>query len=56
MTQLALSSTIALSSGHAMPRLGLGVYQARGDECREAVSAALKLGYKMSERATRLRR
>lgn len=49
MSGLSLSSTIALNSGHKMPLLGLGVYQARGDECREAVSLALKVGYKMSE-------
>lgn len=51
MTQLALNSTIALNSGHKMPLLGLGVYQARGDECREAVSLALQAGYKMSAAA-----
>lgn len=49
MSKLSISSTISLNSGHKMPLLGLGVYQARGDECRDAVSTALRLGYKMSE-------
>lgn len=49
MSKLSIASTITLNSGHKMPLLGLGVYQARGDECRDAVSTALRLGYRMSE-------
>lgn len=32
-----------------MPVLGFGVYQARGDECKNAVKAALQDGYRHSE-------
>ncbi|KAH9946612.1 Aldo/keto reductase [Amylocystis lapponica] len=41
---LTISSTVRLSSGHAMPLLGLGVY--RNDDCVPACIAALKHGYR----------
>src|SRR3989344_8349658 len=37
--------SIKLSSGHEMPVLGLGTWQMKGKECKEAVKAAIKLGY-----------
>jgi diketogulonate reductase-like aldo/keto reductase len=47
MTRLTPSSTFALPGGVAIPMLGLGVYQSRpGAETREAVKAALQLGYR----------
>lgn len=44
---LAKDSTIQLANGR-LPRLGLGVYQARGDDCYEAVRKAIEVGYKHS--------
>lgn len=42
-----LSSTIRLTNGVEIPRIGLGVFQsARGEETRRAVSEALRLGYR----------
>ena len=38
--------TLPLRSGGAIPQLGLGVWQAPPDECRQAVAAALRLGYR----------
>ncbi len=38
--------TLALRSGGAIPQLGLGVWQAPPEECRKAVAAALRLGYR----------
>ena len=38
--------TLPLRSGGAIPQLGLGVWQAPPDECRAAVAAALRLGYR----------
>ncbi|KAK1923353.1 putative aldo-keto reductase [Papiliotrema laurentii] len=43
---LSLGSTIKLSSGHTIPRLGYGVYQARGQECQDGVETALRAGYR----------
>ena len=44
---LTIRSTATLRGGVEIPLLGLGVYQARpGAETREAVSAALQLGYR----------
>lgn len=34
-----------LNSGHSIPLVGLGTYQMRGEECREAVRTALDYGY-----------
>lgn len=47
--RLSLDSTVRLASGAQMPLLGFGVYQARGDECRQAVKTALEVGYRHSE-------
>ncbi|KAI0697744.1 Aldo/keto reductase [Cerioporus squamosus] len=41
---LTINSTVKLSSGYELPRLGLGVYQ--NDDCKPACLAALKHGYK----------
>jgi len=47
MSRLTLSSTYTLRGGVSIPMLGLGVYQSRpGSETREAVKAALELGYR----------
>jgi hypothetical protein len=56
MSPLTIDSTIKLSSGNLMPRLALGVYQSRGAECQNAVSEALKVGYRYSgsERVVRI--
>jgi diketogulonate reductase-like aldo/keto reductase len=43
----ALTRSVTLNNGVAMPMLGLGVFQARpGAETREAVAAALAVGYR----------
>ncbi|KAL1412605.1 hypothetical protein Q8F55_000352 [Vanrija albida] len=44
--RLSLESTRRLASGHTIPLLGFGVYQARGDECRAGVREALRVGYR----------
>jgi 2,5-diketo-D-gluconate reductase A len=41
-----------LSGGGRMPVLGLGTWQAQGDECYQAVRAALDLGYRHLDTAT----
>ena len=41
----SLTATAMLNSGFSIPLVGLGTYQMRGEECREAVRAALDLGY-----------
>ena len=43
---LSITSTIKLAAGGQMPRFGLGVYQARGQECGDSVKEALKAGYR----------
>ncbi|OSD02603.1 Aldo/keto reductase [Trametes coccinea BRFM310] len=43
-SQLSINSTVRLSSGYELPLLGLGVYQ--NDDCKPAVLAALKHGYR----------
>jgi diketogulonate reductase-like aldo/keto reductase len=49
---LTPDSTVALNNGVAMPRLGLGVWQTgRGHQTREAVGAALELGYRLIDTA-----
>jgi diketogulonate reductase-like aldo/keto reductase len=35
-----------LNSGHSIPVLALGVYQARSEECYSAVLTALEAGYR----------
>lgn len=47
MTDLTLQSTLPMRDGGAIPRLGLGVWQAaRGIETRQAVLWALESGYR----------
>jgi 2,5-diketo-D-gluconate reductase B len=43
---LSATSTIPLRGGGGMPVLGMGTWQLRGRECREAVRTALTLGYR----------
>ncbi|WVQ81056.1 hypothetical protein IAT38_003163 [Cryptococcus sp. DSM 104549] len=43
---LSISSTIKLPSGALLPRLGFGVYLAKGQECEVAVKEALASGYR----------
>ena len=38
--------TAQLNSGHSIPVLALGVYQARSEECYNAVLTALEAGYR----------
>jgi diketogulonate reductase-like aldo/keto reductase len=43
----ALTTTnVPLRTGSAIPQVGLGVWQASPEECRAAVGAALRLGYR----------
>ncbi len=50
---LSLSSTVTLNNGVEIPRLGLGVYQARkGREARNAVGYALEAGYRHVDTAS----
>jgi diketogulonate reductase-like aldo/keto reductase len=45
--ELSIASTIELNDGHAIPRLGLGVWLiAAGQNCESAVRAALAAGYR----------
>ena len=49
---LELSSRVTLNDGQTMPRLGLGVWQARaGAETVDAVTTALRLGYRLIDTA-----
>ncbi|WVW80024.1 hypothetical protein I302_101997 [Kwoniella bestiolae CBS 10118] len=43
---LSLESSIKLASGHSIPQLGYGVYQARSKECEDGVKEAIKAGYR----------
>lgn len=50
---LTIDSTIALNDGHAMPRLGLGVWQiSSGKSCEAAVRGALDAGYRHIDTAS----
>jgi 2,5-diketo-D-gluconate reductase A len=42
----------ALADGGAMPLLGFGTWQIRGRQCRDAVRAALEVGYRHVDTAT----
>lgn len=46
-----LSSTITLNNGVKMPRIHLGVYMTSGNECSNAVAAALRAGYRAIDSA-----
>ncbi len=51
--ELTIDSTIALNDGHAMPRLGLGVWQiSSGKSCEAAVRGALEVGYRHIDTAS----
>ncbi|OOF96767.1 hypothetical protein ASPCADRAFT_129836 [Aspergillus carbonarius ITEM 5010] len=43
---MALGRSFKLNTGHSMPAIGLGTWQSKTDEVREAVIAALKCGYR----------
>nr|XP_019012190.1 aldo-keto reductase [Kwoniella pini CBS 10737]OCF50971.1 aldo-keto reductase [Kwoniella pini CBS 10737] len=43
---LSIESTIKLASGHSIPQLGYGVYQARSKECEDGVKDAITAGYR----------
>ena len=43
---------VPLSTGAAMPLLGFGTWQLRGRQCRDAVLAALEVGYRHLDTAT----
>ncbi len=48
-----IASTVTLNNGVLMPRLGLGVWQAKaGDEVRSAVGWALEAGYRHIDTAS----
>ncbi|BEI80959.1 hypothetical protein CcaverHIS002_0201190 [Cutaneotrichosporon cavernicola] len=49
--RLSRESTVRLRSGAAMPIIGYGVYQARGDDCKNGVKAALQSGYRQIDSA-----
>ena len=42
----AAANSIKLNNGVSIPLVGLGVYQARGDDCSNAVKHAVKAGYR----------
>ena len=46
-----LQKKITLNDGHKMPLFGLGVYNAVGDDARQAVKFALQNGYRMIDTA-----
>ncbi|WRT65587.1 uncharacterized protein IL334_002532 [Kwoniella shivajii] len=48
---LTIDSTVTLSSGRSIPRLGYGVYQARSQECEDGVKEAFKVGYRLVDSA-----
>jgi diketogulonate reductase-like aldo/keto reductase len=43
---VAAMDTIRLATGAHIPQIGLGVWQASPEDCRRAVAAALRLGYR----------
>ena len=48
-----IDSTLTFENGVTMPQLGLGTYKSQeGDEVREAVEAALRLGYRSIDTAS----
>src|SRR6478736_8670392 len=44
--------TVALTAGSAMPLLGFGTWQIKGDDAVRATSAALEAGYRHLDTAT----
>jgi diketogulonate reductase-like aldo/keto reductase len=50
--ELSIETKLTLNDGHLIPRLGLGVWQARaGATCEAAVLAALEVGYRLIDTA-----
>ena len=52
MNSRASETVVRLGSGRFMPRVALGVYNARGDVGRQAVRQALELGYRHVDTAS----
>ena len=44
--------TITLNNGIEMPRLGLGLYQASGEETKSAIADAVTMGYRLFDTAS----
>lgn len=52
LKKMNINTRVKLNNGVEMPVFGLGTYQARsGKETREAVSYALKIGYRLIDTA-----
>jgi diketogulonate reductase-like aldo/keto reductase len=49
---LSLASTVTVSDGVEMPRLGFGTYKALGDEVERAVATAIEAGYRLIDTAS----
>lgn len=43
---MALNRSIKLNSGYSIPAVGLGTWQSKPNEVKEAVAHALKVGYR----------
>jgi L-glyceraldehyde reductase len=43
---MALNRSFKLNSGHSIPAVGLGTWQSKPNEVKDAVAAALKVGYR----------
>jgi diketogulonate reductase-like aldo/keto reductase len=41
-----IRATLTMNNGLHIPRVGLGTYMMRGSQCREAVTEALRIGYR----------
>ena len=52
---MEIDSTVEIASGVEMPLLGLGTWQATGNEAYDAVRSALELGYRHIDTATMYR-
>ena len=49
------TETVALSGGGAIPLVGFGTWQLKGDECYAASVAAFEAGYRHLDTATHVR-
>ena len=49
--KLGLETRVPLNHGGEMPVLGLGVWEAPGKKCVEAVKHALRVGYRLIDTA-----
>ena len=47
--QLRVDSTLKLNDGRQIPQFGLGIYLSKGNDCVNAIKAALAAGYRVSE-------